>query len=487
MSLSIGIKITQKRYKGMNMKYKFYAVLFCLSWVFTARAQKPDSAFNFSLNEAIEYAQQHQSSILNASLDEQIASNTVRQTIGIGLPQINGTLDFLYFIKIPTTFLPDFISPSVYNVLNKEGVKDANGNTIQIPNDLGGLFPAKFGSKYQSSAGLEVNQLLFDGSYIVGLQAAKTFKELSRRNLVRTKIETAVAVTKAYYSVLINNEQLILLDANLIRLKKSLNDTEILFKNGFVEKIDTDRLRVLNNNLETERENVLSLLELNVNLLKFQMGMPIENELKLKDSIKSLQMVPNPVISDSTAYRSRIEFALLQTQKKLNELDLKRYKSQFLPSLVAFGSTSSSFQSNSFSKLYNQSFPTAVIGLRMSVPLISGGQKLYRVRNAKLEVLKSENNLQNLRNGIDLEISQTQTIYTNGMRSLENQNRNMALATEVLRVSKIKYEQGVGSSLEITVAETSLKEAQNNYINALYDLLINKVNLDKALGKIKID
>ncbi len=468
------------------MKYKLYAVLFCLLGTLSAKAQKQDSIpFYLSLNEAIEYAQQHQNSILNAQIDVQIAVNTVKQTIGIGLPQVSGNLNFQDFIKVPTTFLPDFISPSIYDILNKEGVKDANGNTIQIPEGDGALFPAKFGSKYQSSAGLEVSQLLFDGSYIVGLQASKTFKELSKRNLARTKIETAVAVTKAYYSVLISNEQLVLLDANRDRLQKSLHDTEVLYKNGFVEKIDADRLRVLNNNLETERENVLNLLVLNVNLLKFQMGMPIQTPLKLKDSMKTLQMEPDATIkTDSTAYKSRIEFSLLETQKKLNELDLKRYKSQFLPSLAAFGSTSSNFQSNTFSGLYDQSFPTTVVGLRMSIPLISGGQKLYRVRNAKLEVLKSENNLINLKNGINLEIAQAQTMYKNGVRSLENQKRNMELATEVLRVSKIKYEQGVGSSLEVTTAETSLKEAQNNYINALYDMLINKVNLDKAAGKI---
>ncbi|MEO8794434.1 MAG: TolC family protein [Daejeonella sp.] len=468
------------------MKYKLYAILFCLMVTLSAKAQKQDSIpFYLSLNEAIEYAQQHQNAILNAQIDERIATNTVKQTIGIGLPQINGNLNFQDFIKVPTTFLPDFISPSIYDILNKEGVKDANGNTIQIPEAGGALFPAKFGSKYQSSAGLEVSQLLFDGSYIVGLQASKTFKELSQRNLARTKIETSVAVTKAYYSVLISNEQLVLLDANRDRLQKSLHDTELLYKNGFVEKIDADRLRVLNNNLETERENVLNLLDLNVNLLKFQMGMPIQTPLKLKDSMKTLVMEPDATISlDSTAYKSRIEYSLLETQKKLNELDLKRYKSQFLPSLAAFGSTSSSFQSNSFSDLYNQSFPTTVVGLRMSIPLISGGQKLYKVRNAKLEVLKSDNNLLNLKNGINLEITQAETMYKNGVRSLENQKRNMELATEVLRVSKIKYEQGVGSSLEVTTAETSLKEAQNNYINALYDMLINKVNLDKAAGKI---
>jgi outer membrane protein TolC len=429
--------------------------------VISAKAQLTDSLANFSLKEAIDYAQNHQSSILNASIDEEIAKNTVKRTIGIGLPQLNGNVNFQDFLKIPTNLLPG-------EIFGKPGTQ----------------IPAQFGVQYQSSFGLELNQLLFDGSYLVGLQATKTYKELSNKNLKRSRIETAVGVTKAYYSVLVSNEQLSLLDANMERLKKSLNDTKALFANGFVEKIDVDRLTVLNNNLETERGNVIRLLELNMNLLKFQMGMNIQLKLVLKDSIGSLQVAEFLAVKDTSSYQNRIEYSLLETQKKLNQLDLKRYKSLFLPSLSAFGSTSRSFQSNDFLNLIDRSFPATIIGFRLSVPLLSGGVKTYQVRNAKLEVLKTENNLINLRNGINLEVEQAQTVYRNGLKSLENQKRNMELAKEVLRVTKIKYEQGVGSSIEVTTAETSLKESQNNYINALYDLLINKVNVDRALGKI---
>jgi outer membrane protein TolC len=429
--------------------------------VISAKAQLTDSIANFSLKEAIDYAQKHQSAILNASIDEEIAKNTVKQTIGIGLPQLNGNVNFQDFLKIPTNLLPG-------EFFGKPGTQ----------------IPVQFGVQYQSSYGLELNQLLFDGSYLVGLQASKTYKELSNKNLKRSRIETAVGVTKAYYSVLVSNEQLSLLDANIDRLKKSLNDTKALFANGFVEKIDVDRLTVLNNNLETERGNVIRLLELNMNLLKFQMGMNIQLKLVLKDSIESLQVAEFLAVKDTSSYQNRIEYSLLKTQKKLNELDLKRYKSLFLPSLSAFGSTSRSFQSNDFLSLIDRSFPATIIGFRLSVPLLSGGVKTYQVRNAKLEVLKTQNNLINLRNGINLEVEQAQTVYLNGLKSLENQKRNMELAKEVLRVTKIKYEQGVGSSIEVTTAETSLKESQNNYINALYDLLINKVNVDRALGKI---
>lgn len=443
------------------MKYKYLSLMICLFLGLSARAQQSDTVAALSLKQAIDYAQNHQVSILNARIDEEIARNTVKQTIGIGLPQVSGNANFQDFIKLPTSLLPG-------EFFGKPGTQ----------------VPVQFGVKYQSSVGLELNQLLFDGSYLVGLQASKTYKELSNKNLTRTRIETAVAVTKAYYSVLVSNEQLKLLDANMERLRKSLSDTEALFKNGFVEKIDVDRLTVLRNNLETERENVIRLLALNVNLLKFQMGMTVNSILTLTDSITSLQADQAVLARDSSVYRNRIEYSLLETQKKLNQLDLKRYKSQFLPSLSAFGNTSQSFQSNNFSELFNTNFPSTIMGLRLSVPIMSGGIKLNQMRNAKLVILKTQNDLLNLQNGINLEVEQAQTTYANSLKSLDNQKRNMELAQEVLRVSKIKYEQGVGSSIEVTTAETSLKESQNNYINALYDLMINRVNVDKASGRI---
>lgn len=427
------------------------------------QAQVTDSLnYKFSLKEAIDYALNHQSAVLNAQIDEEIAKNDVKKTVGTGLPQISTTFNFQDYLKVPTSLLP--------------------GEFFGQP---GTQIPVKFGVKYNSSAGIELNQLLFDGTYIVGLQASKTYNELSVRTSTRTKIETVVAVTKAYYSVLVNKEQLKLVDANLVQLTKSYNDTEAMFKNGFAEKIDADRLMVLKNNLETERENATRLLAVNIDLLKFQMGMPVTATLEPVDQIGEVRAQPvSPVIADTSAYKTRIEYSLLETQKKLNLLDVKRYKSTFLPTLKGFASATKSFQSDNFSNLYDRNYPTSVIGLTLSWNLINGGQRLYQLRNAKLVVRQTENQMENLRNGIVNEISTNQRLYANSQRSLENQERNLKLAEEILRVTRIKYGQGIGSSLEVTTAETSLKEAQNNYITALYNLLINKVDLDKATGKI---
>ncbi|MFA4868222.1 MAG: TolC family protein [Pedobacter sp.] len=447
----------------MKCKPCVIALLFIMVGTISKSQDRDNLNYTFSLTEAIDYSLKHQTAVLNSTIDEEIARNTVKQTVGIGLPQVSASYSFQDFLKLPTTLLPgEFSNPPSSTPI-----------------------PVKFGTKYNSTAGIELNQLIFDGSYIVGLQASKTYKELSVRNSKRTRIETAVAVTKAYYGALVNGEQLSLIDANLSQLTKSLNDTEAMFKNGFVEKIDVDRLQVLKNNLETERENVIRLLQMNIDMLKFQMGMPVQASLKLTDKISDVRAEPVPVMgTDTTAYRSRIEYSLLETQKKLNELDLKRQKSLFLPTLRGFASASKNFQSDEFAKHFDQSFPTSVIGLTLSWNLISGGQRIYQVRNAKLEVMKTENELFNAKNGITNEISVAQKVYINSLRSVENQQRNLTLSQEILRVTRIKYEQGVGSSLEVTNAETAVKEAQNHYITALYDLLISKVDLEKAAGRI---
>lgn len=440
---------------------------------------------SFTLEECIQYAYKHQTDVLNADIDQKIADAKVKETIGIGLPQISGTADFTHYIKVPTILFPDFISPSVYGILQSPNVKDGNGQplTINVPG-ASEPQPASLQQKNNSTVGLSVNQLIFDGSYLVGLKASKTYKELSQRAFRRTKIETNTAVTKAYYMVLVNDERIELLDANINQLGEQLKQTKALNDNGFAEKIDVDRLTVLYNNLLTERENVNRALVLGVQMLKFQMGMPVEHTLLVEGKIEDVNLTVQPEMSDTTAYKNRIEYGLIETQIKLNELDLKRYKSQYLPSLAAFGTTNMQFQNNSFRDLYVNTYPATLVGLQLNVPIFSGFQRSNRVAQAKLTLQKSNNDLFNVKNSINLDIQNSFVNFKNSIASLNNQRANLNLANEILRVSKIKYEQGVGSSIEVTQAQTSLKEAENNYINALYDALVNKVNLDKASGKI---
>jgi len=449
------------------MKYLLFAATVFCAIAFKSYAQEAppnNQSFNFSIQDCINYAYEHQDSVVNVGLDVKSAEYKVKETRGIGLPQISGTANFQDYLKIPTTLLP--------------------GEVFGQP--AGTFIPVKFGVKYQSSIGATADQILFDGSYLVGLKASKTYKELSLKTLTRNKIQISVSVTKAYYQVLVSNEQLRLTDANLKQLKQQYDETVAQNKQGTVEKIDVDRIAVQYNNLVTTRENTIRSLALNYQVLKFQMGMPIESALSLKDKLEDIKLDDTAdLAADTSFYHNRIEYSLSETNIALKKLDLKRQQSQYLPTLKANASYTSSYQNNNFGNLYKMNFPSSYIGLTLNVPIFNGWQRLNQVRQSKIAVLKSQNDLENSKNGLKLEANKANVAYVNGLQSLNNQKRNRELAEEVLRVSKIKYQQGVGSSIEVTQAQTSLDDANDKYIQGLYDALISKVDLDKAYGRIK--
>jgi len=457
-----------------------------------AQQASPDTSHvhNFSLAECISYAYQHQDSVLNAGLDIKNAEYKVKETTGQGLPQISGTASFQDYLKTPSIIFPNFISDPVYGILHAENVKNSvTGNVIpgQAPAGTAAGQSVSLYQTYNANLGLTLNQIIFSGSYLVGLKASKTYKELSQRMYTRSKIEANVNVTKAYYQVLVSGEQIKLLDANINQLKQQFDQTVQENKQGFVEKIDVDRITVQYNNLVTNRENTLRLLALNAQLLKFQMGMPIEDSLALKDKLSDVDLNNNVanILTDTTFYHNRIEYGLSETSLRLNELQLKSTKSNYLPSLSAIGSTALTYQDNSFSQLFSTSYPATYVGLSLNVPIFSGGQRLNQVRESKIAVMKSENDLYNLKNAINLQASSARVNYINGLQTLNNQRQNQTLAQEVLKVAKIKYQQGVGSSIEVTQAETDLVNADNSYIQGLYDALVSKVDLDKAYGRIQ--
>jgi outer membrane protein len=446
---------------------QIFALLICLTGALQgySQTQPAPQTYNFSIQEAVSYALTHKDSVVNAGLDVKNADYYVKELIGQGFPQIDGTASFQDYLKIPTTLLP--------------------GEFFGAP--AGTFIPVKFGVKYQSNLGVSVSQLLFDPSYIVGLQGRKTYKELFNRGYTSTKIDVTTKVTKAYYQVLVSNEQIKLLDANIAQLKQQVDQTTAQNKQGFVEKIDVDRIAVQYNNLITSRENTVRLLALNYQLLKFQIGMPIENSLTLKDGLNDIKLDENivEIVADTASYKNRIEYKFFETNLKLREFDLKRMKAQFLPTLKANAAYTASYQNNSFKDLYSTSFPSTYIGLTLNVPIYSGGQRSNRVKQSEITVQKNKNNLLGMRNGLNLQAAQAKIIYMNSLQSLNNQKRNQELAREVLRVSKIKYQQGVGSSIEVTQAQTALESADNTYVQSLYDALVSRVDLDRAYGRIQ--
>ncbi len=425
-----------------------------------------DKTSGYTLQQAIDYALQNHANVKNATLDAEIAQKRVNELIGVGLPQLNGSVNYNYFIEIPTTVIP------------------ARAFAPEAPADL--LNAVQFGTTQNATAGANASQLIFDGSFFLGVKAAKTYVELSRKTAEQTKIETAIAVSKAYYSVLVNQERMDLLKANVTRIKKLKDDTQALYDNGFVEKIDNDRIQVTYNNMVVEKEKTERLLALGLDLLKFQMGMELNTQITLTDKLETALLDESVLSNENIDVNKRIEINILNTTKKLQELNIKVNKYKSYPSLIAFGTFSENAYRLDFDFFDSDKrwYPTAIVGATLNIPLIGGFSRHNKVQQEKLTLKKIENSYQSLSNGITLEIKTARTQFQNALASLQTQKKNRELASEVASVSKIKYDQGVGSNLEVVTAETSLKEAETNYYGALYDALISKIDFAKATGNI---
>lgn len=443
-----------------------------------------DTVPKFSLNDAINYALKNQFNVTNATYDEKIAGQKVNELTGLGTPQINGEASINKFIEIPTSFLPDFITPLTYRAMKSENLITEE-RLKEILNKETVFFPVKFGQAYTASAGVTITQLLFDGSYFAGLQASHAYREFSRKQLKQTKIETAVTVSKAYYNVLVSKQRLALVNKNVERLRKLRNDIKATYDAGFVEKLDFDRVDLTYNNITVQQANAKRLAELSYALLKFQMGMDVNATIELTDSLNEekwgdIQMPEKP------DPKNRIEYSVLQSAHRLQELDLKRYRLTYLPSLTAFGSVSANASRDEFN-FFNSDyrwFPTAIIGAKLSLPIWDGLQKNARVQQSKLALKKVDNSLLNLEQSINLDYYSAKTNLQNNIDLLQTSRINRDIANEIVRASKIKYDNGVGSSLEVVDSESSLKEAETNYYSALYEAIVAKIDLDKALGNL---
>jgi len=424
---------------------------------------------NFSLREAVDYAVKNHFNIRNAQLDILNAEARVNEIKGIGLPQINGNFGYTNNFIIQRIFIP--------------------ARTFDPTAPEGSVIAAQFGVKNAGQAGIGLSQILFDGSYLLGLKAADVYKELSKKALVQTKQQSAENVTKAYYSILVNEERLKLLNLNIGRLDSLLHDTKAMNVQGFVEKIDVQRLEVQRSNLNIETQNVERLQELSYYLLKFQMGKKVNDIVILTDKLSNINV--NELMPENEVdlkYTNRIEYSILQTQDRLAQLDLRNQKSAYLPKVTLTSNFNYSTGRPQFFDLFTQPwFNAASAGLAVQIPIFDGFQRKNRIIQSQNNLQKIKNGYELLENSIDLQAKQGQITLKNAYETLQEQKANMDLAQEIVRVSKIKYKEGVGSNLEVVTAEISYKEAQTNYFTTFYNALIAKVDLDKALGKLYMD
>jgi outer membrane protein len=447
---------------------KYALILILLAGAMQMGAQESSNT-NFSLQQALEYAMKNSPNQLNAELDLKNAEYRKKEITGSGLPQITGSIDIKDYINIPTSLLPG-----------------------QIFGGAPGTFiPVKFGTKYNSTVGLNASQLLFSSDYIFALKASEEFLNLSRININRSRSEVISQVSRAYYAVLIANDRMKLLDANIVRLKKMLDDTKAMNQQGFVELIDVERIEVTYNNLVSEREKVARLVDLAKSALKFQMGYKISDPIELTDNLSSITETPEELSLSKIDISKRPDFQLLNTQQTMLDLDVKRQKWSYLPTLAAYFAHQYNAQRQTFNLLQfddtdpnKQWFKVTLIGATMNLTIFNGFQRSNRYQQAKVASAKNLNTLKSLSLGAELEATSAVIMYSNAVTSLAVQKKNMELAQHVVDVVQKKFQAGVGSNAEIINAETSLKEAQTNYYNALYDMIVSKIDYQKATGNL---
>lgn len=443
-------------------RFRNYGLLMISMLVVTAKtqAQKINS---FSVQQAVDYAKQNSVQVKNAMIDILIQQQTNRDITSIALPQINGGGSVTDYLVIPTTLVP---------------AQFFGGNA-------GEFAPVKFGTKWTTGASLSASQLIFDGQVFIALKARNGTIDLQKAILGITEETIKANIYKIYYQLVLSKTQIELLDANIERLQKLNHDVTVMFDNGFTEKVDIDKLTVQVANLQTEKLKAQNMIRNGYAGLKLLMGMPVRDSLILTDQLTDEQIKEGVLESSQYNYKDRKDFQAAVITNKLNELNVRRYKLTQIPTFALVGSWGVQAQRNKFDFFGRGDwYHTSFVGLQMKVPIFNGLSIRAKIKGAQLQLKKTENQADALKNSIDKEVDDAKNNFVTAISTMDFQKKNMALAEKVYSQTKKKYEIGTGSATEINTAQLDLKTAQTNYITALYDAIIAKVDFLRATGKL---
>ncbi|CAN5851732.1 TolC family protein [soil metagenome] len=444
-------------------KFKIYSLFLSMLILVSVANAQTKKVNQFTLQQAIDYANKNSVQVKNALLDVLIQKQTNRDITSIALPQINGSAGVTDYLDIPTTLVP-----------------------AQFFGGASGEFaPVKFGTKWNANAAIALSQIVFDGQVFIALKARNGTISLEQRIAELTEENIKANVYKVYYQLVTGKKQIELLDANINRLEKLKHDVQLMYDNGFSEKLDIDKLSVQVVNLQTEKLKANNMISNGYSGLKLLMGMPIRDSLVLTDTLSDNQIREGVLEASQFKYSDRKDYQISEITNKLNGLNVRRYKLSQIPTFALVGNYSKQAQRDKFDFFGKGDWFTAsYIGLQMKVPIFNGFSLNAKIKKAKLELQKSQNQTEALKINIDGEVENAQNNFIAAIASIDYQQKNMALAEKVYEQTKKKYEIGTGSATEINTAQVDLKTAQTNYISALYDAIIAKVDFLKATGKL---
>ena len=438
---------------------KINLLLIAILLPFTSSAQQ-----HLSVIEAQELGLQNNIKVKNARLEVSLAKKKILETIGIGLPKINGEVNWQQFLEIPTTVVP--------------------ANMFVPTASEGEYAELKFGTEQNSSASITASQLLFDGSYIVGLKASAIYKSLSQQSLQLTEQQIQDSVAAAYYNVLVAEERKDFLNLIVEIHQAILDEVQARYDLGMVEDLDVDKMALTLSNMEIQSENMERMTKVAYLYLKLILGISLEEELVLTDSLPDLLSQNQTLKIQEPNIENRLEFQLAETQRKLSKLDLKRYQSQFLPSISAFGT----YSKNAFRDEFNffddnlSWYPTQVIGVKATMNLFDGFSRISKLQQAKIELEKAKNNQSQVSESLSLAHKVALSNYLTAYHTQKQKSESLELSKKIYLKTMAKYREGLVSSMELSQSGADYSQAQADNAQAIYNLLIAKTNYNRSVG-----
>jgi outer membrane protein TolC len=448
------------------MKRIFFliAVASCFSIHSRTQAQlKP--VLSFSLKEAQDYAYANNYDLKNSAYDVQIARKMVKQNTAIGLPQVDGGIDYMDYLALPTSLIP--------------------GDFIGKP---GTTFPIKFGSEYNATLRARLTQLIYSGQYLVGLQTAKAFLETAKQKMLKDKMDVRDLVSEAYIGLLIVEESTKILDSTYKTVDQMLQDGKATLKQGLIEDIDVDQMELNRSNLEATLIITKSQRLIAYNYLKFFLGINGNQDITLTDNLTFfLNNVDQDVlINQQFDYARNIDYAILKKQEYLTLMQYKLSKTAYQPTLSGFFGISGNAQRNEWS-FFNDKYPwykTVNWGLTLSIPIWSSGSRKYSVDQARLNVEKMKVMDEKVRVQLQLQVETSKKDFNNSYLVFSNKKKGLDIAGRIYEKTFSKYRQGISSSTDLNQKYSQFLLSESDYIQSLYDLLKNRIKLAKLLEKV---
>ncbi len=453
----------------MNIRLKLISVLLILG-IGSLRAQ---DVLEFTLSTAIEQALNNNTQVKNAELDTQIAKKKIWETTAIGLPQLTAKGQYTNIFKVPEVSFGPSLNPSL---LPSTGyiTKD---DFLAAYVDAGAI---ALGVKENTTVDFTLSQLLFSGSYIVGLQASKVYAKLSEQNLQKTKIDITESVTVTYCMVLVSEESRRVLLDNLANVEKTLSEIKEMYGQGFVEKTDVDQLEITASNLKSMVNQIDRSIEVSYNLLKIQLGVDETSKIKLTNKLEEIinQLDLASLTQNQFSIEQNIDYNLLLTSEKLAKLDYNRERTEFLPTVAAYFNHTERLKKPDF----DFQSPN-MLGVTVSLPIFNSGGRLARVAQKRMAWQQAQNNKEYVGRNLELQVSQQRSDLISKFDTYQNQLQSKNLSSDIYDRTLIKYKQGVASSLELMNTQNQYLQAVSNYFQSIFDVIRSKANLEKLYSK----